>query len=81
MSIEMTRSVQRVETYPAQQPSEAEPNPKPTLMAVYNLVFDDPDDPTDFPTSSSTTTFLKHGDSLEGQDELVVTIANTVWGE
>lgn len=79
MAISLTTTVQRIETYPAQQAEEGETT-YPTLMVVYNDVFDDPDDDK-LPVAATKVVHLKEGDDVTGEDQLVQTIATALWSE
>ena len=80
MAITLTRTVQRIETYPAQPPMEEGETTYPTLMVVYNDVFDDPDD-EQLPVTANKVMHFSKGDNVSGEDELVQTIANAIWAE
>lgn len=80
MAITLTRTVQRIETYPAQPPMEEGEATYPTLMVVYNDVFDDPDD-EQLPVTATKVLHFSHGDDVSGEDELVQTIASAIWAE
>ena len=80
MAITLTRTVQRIETYPAQPPMEEGEATYPTLMVVYNDVFDDPDD-EQLPVTATKVLHFSKGDDVSGEDELVQTIANAIWAE
>lgn len=77
MAITLTRTVQRIETYPA-VPAEEGETTYPTLMVVYNDVFDDPDD-DQLPVTATKVVHLKEGDDVTGEDQLVQTVAEAVW--
>ena len=77
MAISLTRTVQRVETYPA-QPAEEGETTYPTLMVVYNDVFDDPDD-EQLPVTATKVSHFSQGDDVTGEDQLVQTIATALW--
>ena len=77
MAITLTRTVQRVETYPA-VPAEEGETTYPTLMVVYNDVFDDPDD-EQLPVTASKVLHFSHGDDVSGEDQLVQDIASAIW--
>ena len=88
MAITKTTTVQRVEVYPG----EAEMDPNPRLMVVYDDLFDDPDD-DQLPHRSQrvlhlykmTSTTDGEGSVTEtptdvsGHDALVQAIAAAVW--
>ena len=78
MAITLTRTVQRVETYPAQPPVEEGETTYPTLMVVYNDVFDDPDD-EQLPVTATKVLHFSHGDDVSGEDQLVQDIASAIW--
>ena len=78
MAITLTRTVQRVETYPAQPPVEEGETTYPTLMVVYNDVFDDPDD-EQLPVTATKVSHFSHGDDVSGEDQLVQDIASAIW--
>lgn len=80
MAITLTRTVQRIETYPAQPVMEEGETTYPTLMVVYNDVFDDPDD-EQLPVTATKVLHFSKGDDVSGEDELVQTIANAIWAE
>ncbi len=77
MAITLTRTVQRIETYPA-APAEEGETTYPTLMVVYNDVFDDPDD-DQLPVTATKVVHLSQGDDVTGEDQLVQDIAGAVW--
>ena len=79
MSITLTRTVQRIETYPAMEAPEGETT-YPTLMVVYNDSFDDPDD-EQLPVTATKVIHLNKGDDVSGEDQLVQTIATAIWAE
>ena len=78
MAITLTRTVQRVETYPAVLAAEEGETTYPTLMVVYNDVFDDPDD-DQLPVTASKVSHFNQGDDVSGEDELVQQIAGAIW--
>lgn len=80
MAITLTRTVQRIETYPAQPAMEEGETTYPTLMVVYNDVFDDPND-DQLPVTATKVMHFSHGDDVSGEDELVQTIASAIWAE
>lgn len=83
MAITLTRTVQRIETYPA---IPAMPNPEggdpeqtyPTMMVVYNDVFDDPKD-DQLPVTATKVMNFNKGDDVSKEDALVQTIATAIW--
>jgi hypothetical protein len=89
MAISHTRTVQRVEVYPAQ-----EEGAKPRLMVVYEYTFDDSED-SELPVvtskvvhlSATVSTTDEEGETTEietdisSHDALVQTIATAVWAE
>ena len=83
MAISLTRTVQRIETYPKQEPM---PNPDgkepeetyPTMMVVYNDVFDDPKD-EQLPVTATKVMNFSKGDDVSKEDTLVQTIATAIW--
>ena len=77
MAITLTRTVQRIETYPAMEAPEGETT-YPTLMVVYNDSFDDPDD-EQLPVTATKVLHFNQGDDVSGEDELVQTIATAIW--
>jgi len=77
MAITMTRTVQRIETYPA-APAEEGETTYPTLMVVYNDTFDDPDD-EQLPVVATKVMNFSEGDDVSGEDDLVQTIAAAIW--
>lgn len=78
MAITLTRTVQRIETYPAVPVAEEGVTTYPTLMVVYNDVFDDPDD-EQLPVTASKVLHFNEGDDVSGEDALVQTIATAIW--
>lgn len=79
MAISLTTTVQRIETYPAQQAEEGETT-YPTLMVVYNDVFDDPKD-DQLPVTATKVLHFSKGDDVSKEDPLVQTIATALWSE
>jgi len=87
MAITLTRTVQRVETYPLADSTAADDtNAKhPTLMVVYNDLFDDVSDDQLPVTATKVLNFSKYvedgGDAtdMSGEDALVQTIATAIW--
>jgi len=77
MAITLTRTVQRIETYPAMDAPEGETT-YPTLMVVYNDSFDDPDD-EQLPVTATKVLHFNQGDDVSGEDALVQTIATAIW--
>jgi hypothetical protein len=77
MAITLTRTVQRIETYPAMDAPEGETT-YPTLMVVYNDSFDDPDD-EQLPVTATKVLHFSNGDDVSGEDDLVQTIATAIW--
>lgn len=83
MAITLTRTVQRIETYP-KQPPMPDPDGKepeetyPTVMVCYNDVFDDPKDET-LPVTATAVMHFKKGDDVTKQDELVIKVCNAIW--
>tara|TARA_B100000902_G_C27195293_1_gene856139 strand:+ start:535 stop:780 length:246 start_codon:yes stop_codon:yes gene_type:complete len=81
MAITKTQKVQRVECYPATHYEEDQEPTYPTLMVVYNEVFDDPKD-DDLPiTATKVVNLSKDDGKLEEQDDFVKAIANALWSE
>ena len=79
MAITKTQKVQRVECYPAAHHEEDQEPTYPTLMVVYNEVFDDPKD-DDLPiTATKVVNLSKDDGKLEDQDDFVKAIANALW--
>jgi hypothetical protein len=79
MAITLTRTVQRVETYPlVNAESETVSETKPTVMVVYNDVFDDPDD-DQLPVTATKVKNLNCTDDVTGEDALVQTICTAIW--
>jgi hypothetical protein len=79
MAITLTRTVQRIETYPAMEAPEGEAT-YPTLMVVYNDLFDDADD-EQLPVTATKVLHFNKGDDVSGEDQLVQTIATAIWAE
>ena len=78
MAITLTRTVQRIETYPAMTPAPEGEETYPTLMVVYNDLFDDADD-DQLPVTATKVLHFTKGDDMSGQDDLVKTIATAIW--
>ncbi len=79
MAITLTRTVQRVETYPlVDSSSETVSDTKPTVMVVYNDVFDDTDD-ADLPVTATKVKHFNCTDDVTGEDALVQTICTAIW--
>ena len=86
MAITKTRTVQRVEVYPAQDSSaDATTNAAhETVMVVYETTFDDSEDAT-LPVATNSTVHLSKFDadgnatSTSGEDTLVQTICSAIW--
>lgn len=79
MAITLTRTVQRVETYPlVDADSETVSETKPTVMVVYNEVFDDSDD-ADLPVTATKVKHFNCADDVTGEDALVQTICTAIW--
>jgi len=62
MAITLTRTVQRIETYPAMEAPEGEAT-YPTLMVVYNDLFDDADD-EQLPVTATKVLHFNKGDDV-----------------
>jgi hypothetical protein len=52
----------------------------PTLMVVYNDLFDDADD-EQLPVTATKVLHFNKGDDVSGEDQLVQTIATAIWAE
>lgn len=80
MAITLTRTVQRIETYPAMDAPETEGGETtyPTIMVVYNDSFDDPND-EQLPVTATKVLHFSKGDDVSGEDELVQTICTAIW--
>lgn len=86
MAITKTRTVQRVEVYPAADSSaDATTNEAhETVMVVYLNTFDDSED-SSLPASSETVVHISKFDSegnatsTSGEDALVQTICSAIW--
>ena len=76
-NITMTRTVQRIETYPAVAAEEGE-STHPTIMVVYIDTFDDPED-EQLPVEATKVMHFKEGDDISGEDKLVKLIAGAIW--
>lgn len=74
MSITNTRSVQRIETYPAQGDDD------PTLMVVYEHVFDDSEDDA-LPVTTTVVKHLSSTSDVANEDQLVKDICAAVWAD
>ena len=78
MAITLTRTVQRIETYPAMTPEPEGEATYPTLMVVYNDLFDDAND-DQLPVTATKVLHFSKGDDMSNEDELVQTIATAIW--
>ena len=78
MAITLTRTVQRVETYPAMTPAPEGETTYPTLMVVYNDLFDDADD-DQLPVTATKVIHFSKDDDMSNEDALVQTIATAIW--
>ena len=78
MAITLTRTVQRIETYPAMTPEPEGEATYPTLMVVYNDLFDDADD-DQLPVTATKVLHFSKGDDMSNEDPLVQTIATAIW--
>ena len=78
MAITLTRTVQRIETYPAMTPEPEGEATYPTLMVVYNDLFDDADD-DQLPVTATKVLHFSKGDDVSNEDTLVQTIATAIW--
>ena len=78
MAITLTRTVQRVETYPAMTPGLEGETTYPRLMVVYNDLFDDVND-DQLPVTATKVLHFSKGDDVSNQDTLVKTIATAIW--
>ena len=81
MAITKTQTVQRVECYPAAHYEEDQEPTYPTLMVVYNEVFDDPKDDDLQMRDNKVVNLSKDDGNLEAKDDFVKTIANALWSE
>jgi len=87
MAITLTRTVQRVETYPlSDKTAAASSNAKnPTLMVVYDDKFDDAGDAQLPVTATKVLYFSKYVEDggaatdMSGEDAFVQTIATAIW--
>ena len=77
MTIKLTRTVQRIETYPAMEAPEGEESYS-TVMVVYNDLFDDPND-EQLPVTATNVIHIKKGDDYSKEDALVQTICTAIW--
>ena len=75
--ITLTRTVQRIETYPALTP-QVDRETFTTMMVVYNDLFDDAKD-DQLPVTATKVLHFSKGDDMSGQDDLVKTIATAIW--
>lgn len=88
MAITNTRTVQRIEVYPASDPDATGTVnvANPTLMVVYEHVFDDSTD-DELPVTTSKTKYLsRYSDEsagtatdVSGDDQLVQDICGELW--
>jgi len=78
MAITLTRTVQRIETYPAMTPEPEGEATYPTLMVVYNDLFDDAND-DQLPVTATKVLHFSKGDDVSNEDTLVQTIATAIW--
>lgn len=78
MAITVTRTIQRIETYPAVKPIDEGEATYPSIMAVYNIITDDPKD-DDLPVTANEVKHFSKGDDISKQDPLVIKIADAIW--
>ena len=78
MAITLTSTVRRVETYPAAEPAPEGETTYPTLMVVYNDLFDDADD-DQLPVTATKVLHFSKDDDMSNEDTLVQTIATAIW--
>lgn len=79
MAITLKRTVQRIETYPlVDAKSETVTETKPTVMVVYNDVFDDSED-ADLPVTATKVKHFVCTDDVTKEDALVQTICTAIW--
>ena len=87
MTISKDKKVQRIEAYPlTDDPAADTANAKhPSLMVVYDHIYDDPDD-DDLPVTAQKTKHLHKyvedgGDATDysGEDALVQTVCGAIW--
>lgn len=86
MAITKTKTVQRIEVYPAMDSSaDATTNEAhERVMVVYEITFDDSEDAT-LPVATNSTVYLSKFDpegnatSTSGEDTLVQTICSAIW--
>jgi hypothetical protein len=77
MTIKLTRTVQRIETYPAMKSTEGEESYS-TVMVVYSDLFDDPND-EQLPVTATNVIHIEKGDDYSKEDQLVQTICSAIW--
>ena len=77
MTIKLTRTVQRIETYPAMEAPEGEESYS-TVMVVYLDLFDDPND-EQLPVTAQNVIHIKKGNDYSKEDQLVQTICAAIW--
>lgn len=72
MAITQTKSIQRIEVYPAQDGSS-----QPTLMVVEEHFFDDPND-SELPVTTNKVYHLDENSDVSGKLQLVQDVFNAV---
>lgn len=72
MAITQTKSIQRIEVYPAQDDSS-----QPTLMVVEEHFFDDPDD-NELPVTTNKVYHLDETSDVSGKLQMVQDVFNAV---
>jgi len=77
MTIEVKKSIQRVEVYPGTTDAEGN-NLDPTLMVVLTIETDDPDD-SDLPVTATDVKHFQNGDDISSMPQLVLDIASGIW--
>ncbi len=79
MAITLTKNTIQVRVNPTVDVSSDIVNEtKPSILVLYNEVFDDPDD-SDLPVSVGKQKMFYCTDDVSGEDALVQTIATAVW--
>jgi hypothetical protein len=76
MTIEVKKSIQRVEVYPGIEGEGGTEDP--TLMVVLTIETDDPDD-SDLPVTATDVKHFQNGDDISSMPQLVSDIASGIW--
>lgn len=79
MTIEVKKSIQRVEVYPGIEDAEGEIQ-DPTIMVVLNVETDDPND-DELPVIATSVKHYSKGDDVSELPPLVSEITSGIWSD